>query len=128
MSRLIDADTLIREMHNIILEDGEDRHTFYEVIERQSIIDAVEVRHGRWIKVRDPSEILMNYYVCDKCGNMEVCESNYCPHCGAKMKEEADVATYKFVEWENGERTCERDGDDYCSHGVRKEPDDVPLP
>ena len=37
--RLIDADTLIREMHNVILEDGEDRRTFYEVIERQPTIE-----------------------------------------------------------------------------------------
>ena len=41
--RLIDADALIAEMHNIILEDGEDRRTFYEVIERQPTIDAVPV-------------------------------------------------------------------------------------
>jgi hypothetical protein len=39
MMRLIDADALIREMHNVILEDGEDRRTFYEVIERQPTIE-----------------------------------------------------------------------------------------
>lgn len=39
--RLIDADALLREMHNVILEDGEDRRTFYEVIQRQPVIDAV---------------------------------------------------------------------------------------
>ena len=43
MGRLIYADSLIAEMHNIILEDGEDRRTFYEVIERQPTVDAVEV-------------------------------------------------------------------------------------
>lgn len=37
--RLIDADALIAEMHNVILEDGEDRRTFYEVIERQPTIE-----------------------------------------------------------------------------------------
>ena len=36
--RLIDADALIAEMHNIILEDGEDRRIFYEVIERQPTV------------------------------------------------------------------------------------------
>ena len=39
MGRLIDADALMAEMHNIILEDGEDRRTFYEVIERQPTIE-----------------------------------------------------------------------------------------
>jgi hypothetical protein len=37
--RLIDADALIAEMHNVILEDGEDRRTLYEVIERQPTIE-----------------------------------------------------------------------------------------
>ena len=37
--RTIDADALIAEMHNVILEDGEDRRTFYEVIERQPTIE-----------------------------------------------------------------------------------------
>ena len=37
--RLIDAGALIAEMHNVILEDGEDRRTFYEVIERQPTIE-----------------------------------------------------------------------------------------
>ena len=37
--RLINADALMAEMHNIILEDGEDRRIFYEVIERQPTIE-----------------------------------------------------------------------------------------
>ena len=37
--RLIDANALIGEMHNVILEDGEDRRIFYEVIERQPTIE-----------------------------------------------------------------------------------------
>ena len=41
--RLIDAGSLIAEMHNTILEDGEDRRIFYEAIERQPAIEAVEV-------------------------------------------------------------------------------------
>lgn len=36
--RTICADALMREMHNVILEDGEDRRTFYSVIERQPTI------------------------------------------------------------------------------------------
>lgn len=48
--RLIDADALIAEMHNITLKDGEDRRTFYEVIERQPTIDAVNVVRCRECK------------------------------------------------------------------------------
>ena len=40
--RLFDADVLMREMHNVILEDGEDRRIFYSVIERQPTIIPAE--------------------------------------------------------------------------------------
>lgn len=40
--RLFDADALMREMHNVILEDGEDRRIFYSVIERQPTIIPAE--------------------------------------------------------------------------------------
>lgn len=47
--RLIDADALIAEMHNVILEDGEDRRIFYEVIERQPSVQPEQ----RWIPVTE---------------------------------------------------------------------------
>lgn len=37
--RLIDADVLMAELHNVIFEDGEDRGRIYEVIERQASAD-----------------------------------------------------------------------------------------
>lgn len=40
--RLFDADVLMREMHNVILEDGEDRRIFYSVIERQPTVIPAE--------------------------------------------------------------------------------------
>lgn len=68
MPRLIDANALIVEMHNVILEDGEDRRTFYEVIERQPTIEQPEIIHCRDCKHyyyadnRIPQE---QRYVCD---------------------------------------------------------------
>ena len=47
--RPIDADALIAEMHNVILEDGEDRRTFYEVIERQPTIEP----QPQWIPCKE---------------------------------------------------------------------------
>ena len=47
--RTIDADALIAEMHNVILEDGEDRKIFYEVIERQPTIEP-ERKKGEWME------------------------------------------------------------------------------
>lgn len=111
--RLIDADALIAEMHSTTLEDGEDRRTFYEVIERQPTIDAVEVVHGEWISLEvRPTEVKIYWneeeekadqlgactierVKCSVCGwttnfrgykkaEMEY-PFSYCPNCGAKM-------------------------------------------
>ena len=92
--RLIDADALIREMHNVILEDGEDRRTFYEVIQRQPTIDAEPARHGKWLHPEEEDE---DYHTVS--WSCPVCWSKfnfyegatdgtpYCPNCGAKMDE-----------------------------------------
>lgn len=91
--RLIDADALIGEMHNVILEDGEDRRIFYEVIQRQPTIDAEPVRHGKWLHPEEEDE---EYHTvscsCSVCGwkfNLyedDIDGAPYCAVCGAKME------------------------------------------
>lgn len=90
MSRLIDANALIAEMHNIILEDGEDRRIFYEVIDRQPTIE--ERKRGEWM----PSDT--DGFVCSACRNgyrnqptlMGKPMFEFCPVCGADMREEGE--------------------------------------
>ena len=89
MSRLIDADALIAEMHNIILEDGEDRRTFYEVIERQPTIE--ERKTGEWIVTAEFEDCC--YAKCNQCKVTQVFYynkplTNFCPNCGADMRGE----------------------------------------
>lgn len=89
--RTIDANALIAEMHNVILEDGEDRRTFYEVIERQPTIEPQRMR-GKWETIEgwDGDEV----YRCSECGEEYVLidgtpkENGYhfCPNCGADMR------------------------------------------
>lgn len=62
--RLIDADALIAEMHNVILKDGEDRSTFYEAIQRQPAIDAVPVVRCKDCTYYEPDENGGNYGGC----------------------------------------------------------------
>jgi hypothetical protein len=72
MPRLIDAGALIAEMHNVILEDGEDRRVIYEVIERQPTIAQPEIVRCRdccyWI----PGLITDNdCFIPPKCGKYQ---------------------------------------------------------
>ena len=72
--RLIDAGALIAEMHNVILEDGEDRRTFYEVIERQPTIE--KRKTGKWIDG-------YKRQTCSVCKQRGYRSWNFCPNCGS---------------------------------------------
>jgi len=66
---------------------------FIEYLEESPTVDAVEVVHGRWEK---PSKYGMNHkfnhlgFVCSRCQKWNDNESNYCPNCGADMRERKD--------------------------------------
>lgn len=108
--RLIDANSLIAEMHNVILKDGDDRGLFYKVIERQPTIDPAEnggrwgcqctmceqtpVKSGKWReRIVDDEERRVYCSVCgDEYTEQEVDLAdwvkdffNFCPNCGARM-------------------------------------------
>jgi hypothetical protein len=89
--RLIDADALIKRMPSVM--DMQDVYLpihFKELlIDDAPTVDAVPVRHGKWIIGDD------GYVRCSVCGqknpyrNTEVCElTEYCGWCGARMDEE----------------------------------------
>ena len=44
----------------------------------------VEQPTGEWVFRR--GDTCVGYYKCNKCGEVERAEKNYCPNCGAKMK------------------------------------------
>jgi hypothetical protein len=81
--RLINANALIAEMHNVILEDGEDRRTFYEVIERQPTIEP-ERKKGKWVGKGSEG---FGIFICDNCGKLSMMEYDFCPNCGCRMEE-----------------------------------------
>ena len=49
------------------------------VIREFPTVDAVEVVHGRWVK-------LTQLYKCSECACVVAAKWNYCPNCGANMK------------------------------------------
>ena len=100
MSRLIDADTLKANVPNTnvdIFENCRNCSTLMdwqvkELIDKMPTIDAVEVKHGEWLRYGEdgkPNSIDTCIWQCDKCletyyGRTERIP-NYCPNCGAKM-------------------------------------------
>ena len=47
--------------------------------------DVVEVVRGRWIKRQFADEPTAFGYSCSECHSTYEVDTNYCPHCGAKM-------------------------------------------
>ena len=96
MTRLIDADKLTYTPYvptaviSRIVNAGREEvakallHVSRAEIEAQPTVDAEPVRHGKWIEY--PIADGMNQ--CSECGVLRFGESNYCPHCGARMDEE----------------------------------------
>lgn len=59
-------------------------------IQNLPTVDAVEVKHGRWInEVELRPELYgwvpLNSVVCSICKNSNELEKPYCPNCGARM-------------------------------------------
>lgn len=50
-----------------------------------AIVNTIEVRpQGEWIFMRGVT--CGGYYKCNRCGEVERAEKNYCHNCGARMK------------------------------------------
>ena len=52
------------------------------MIHGEKAADVAPVRHGRWLCVDTDTE---QFFLCNRCKKKEYWESDYCPHCGAKM-------------------------------------------
>lgn len=90
--RLIDADALMEVYTRH--EFSSDMGDAIEILDNFSTMDAVPVRHGKWVIGTVP------YFVCSECksrtplrwderlGYVLDYQSPYCPNCGAKMNAE----------------------------------------
>ena len=89
--RLIDADALVKDLCENYIFTGftELLHDIASAINAQPTMDAVPVRHGKWIHRG------CGVFTCDKCSrdiglNVYTTEKaserfKYCPNCGARM-------------------------------------------
>ena len=98
--KLIDADALDAEMYHKSFEVDDGRNVwnsglwirykiFEEAIRDAPTIDAVPVRHGKWIdETFKPYGLVHHPFKCNLCGDHAEFSSPYCPNCGARMDEE----------------------------------------
>ena len=109
--RLIDANALITTIQGTASEVA--RTSPYEpewftrlaqrqfeiigLIDDSPTVDAVEVKHGRWLDTGKPYEdekCRYNYWECSECNNQIAGRyglHHYCPNCGAKMDGDGNV-------------------------------------
>ena len=83
--RLIDADELI------VMEYGGIKFVPVEFINDAPTIDAVPVKHGKWIDVMTEDWCTFDECKCGVCGTVEYFNKgwkkfSYCPNCGARME------------------------------------------
>lgn len=80
--RMIDGDKLTENA----FKNPISYNAFCNLVKRQPTVDAVPVRHGRW--VADPEDD--GVYSCSECGRYEFYESAFCPNCGADMRKDGN--------------------------------------
>ena len=97
MGKLIELDAAYAVLTDYYHHSTDTQHAaLREALGRVETVDAVPVKHGRWIKKRYWSEgVGMGerygyYYSCSKCGNLvcggyDECGKKYCDECGARM-------------------------------------------
>lgn len=92
MTRLIDANMLLKDVRNSLSISNIMKRWIIDLIKLQPTIYAEPVRHGKWIHKGG------GIFICDKCSchiglNVYTEEKaserfKWCPHCGARMDEE----------------------------------------
>ena len=81
MADLIDR----KELRDALYEADAITMQGVKIINKFPAVDAVEVKHGRWVQ-----QPLNGTHIwrCSKCETIGSPQWNYCPKCGARMDEE----------------------------------------
>ena len=89
----IDVDKFAEKICNFQAIDEDSANAVIYLLRSQPTADVEEVKHGEWKPVPMFDEPDYDYisFECSCCGNLEVCEENYCSECGADMRERSDT-------------------------------------
>ena len=84
--RLVDADPLLEQMKRRKDYVGRPSDPVC-LVEDAPTVDAVPVKHGRWVFGVDSETGERDLYAwtCSECNEKYPWQPNYCPNCGAKM-------------------------------------------
>ena len=90
MPRLIDTNKAYKVLTHYYNHNTDIQHiALIDALSQVPPVDAEPVRYGHWLYGSEPF-ILNNplgHYECSLCGEwLGGYETNYCPHCGAKMR------------------------------------------
>ena len=85
MGKLIDGDELIELLLSTAITDKQREYSecVQYAVQKMPTVDAVPVRHGKWVDDSNGIEGAWNY--CSVCGEQAIDLYDYCPNCGARM-------------------------------------------
>lgn len=90
MSDLIDRNMAITHVNAVLFPKINTAKEAEKALRELPAIDAVPVRHGKWILVHEADETGNATYECSICHRGEIhvpiVEVGYCWHCGADMR------------------------------------------
>jgi hypothetical protein len=96
-------DRLMDEHHTIIPVDVVERSSFEAIGQKYAQIqdklirgELVELKRGRWIEhewAEEENGLLISNFECSMCHIWERKKSDFCPNCGADMREGVDPCT-----------------------------------
>lgn len=65
------------------------RQAILEALRKVPSADVKEVKHGQWSCYRISKDYIYMKYACSQCHYTNQYATDFCPHCGAQMDEEA---------------------------------------
>lgn len=102
--RLVDADALIEKADYLFKSINTETVDFMQIGYNHAVADVIaiakniptadimEQKRGKWEEHGEPNEYgeyTLWYYTCSRCGAVGIPQHNYCPNCGAHMREES---------------------------------------
>lgn len=101
--RLIDANALAKDLELLAKHEDSFRQSVIlgvvHTVKAQPTVDAEPVVHGHWVSLTECANAGVYCSVCNKkvykedyawCNRKNKLRSNYCPNCGADMRERKD--------------------------------------